>query len=216
MFAHAWACSFSPSAVSSASAGTQPGGASGPLTGRGHEAPRPPEEPPYCPLATGQHGYETGVRAGARCALIAGAVAPPHYDQRAAAIIRAGARDPRSPETVNSPSAGQLAARHPRWPPGRGRVTPDRRSRHCTPRRPAGRGSFRVSHPGKGARSLTAGGLRVQSAALLSAPGPGPRPGRTGTESGRARPPAGGADHCQLSPPHHQSVSRRAAAVRQV
>ena len=39
-----------------------------------------------------------------------------------ATVIRAGARDPRSPETVNSPSVGQQAARSPRLPSGQGRA----------------------------------------------------------------------------------------------
>jgi hypothetical protein len=56
----------------------------------------------------------------------------------------------------------------------------------------------------------------MQSAAPLFAPGPGPRPGRIGPESGRARPPVGGADLGQLFPPQYQSGCRRAAAVRQV
>jgi hypothetical protein len=44
---------------------------------------------------------------------------------------------------------------------------PDRRSRHCTTRQPAGRGGFRVCRPGGRPRSPTAGGRYLQPAALL-------------------------------------------------
>ena len=105
----------------------------------GHAAPRSPVDPHCRLLATGPHGHETVVRAGACGAPIAGAVAPPHCGQRAADVIRAGTRDPRPPEAVNSPSVGQSAARYLRWPSGRGHETPFAGDCQLTVCRPAGR-----------------------------------------------------------------------------
>ena len=58
----------------------------------------------------------------------------------AAAVTRAGARDPRSLETV----IHRLPAGHAAPETGRGPEHPGRRCRRYTPRLPAGRGGFRV------------------------------------------------------------------------